>query len=102
MNIKSRIKIYTGKEVKDRTVIVGEPAALRALAKTLTTAANSPSGFDAINLYEPSGHDFEIVVVCDITEDEWQNMPAKSGDLSCIQIYDDLRTSLNKNKERVV
>ena len=102
MNVKSRIKIYTGKDIKDRTVIAGEPNALRALAKTLINTANSPSGFDAIRLYEGTGHDFEIVVTSDITEDEWQNMPAKSSDLACIQIYDDLRTSLNKNKERVV
>jgi hypothetical protein len=102
MNIKSRIKIYTGKEVKDRTVIVGEPAALRALAKTLTTAANSPSGFDYVNLYDGTGHDFEIFITTAVSEDEWQNMPAKSQDLDSVKIYDDLRTSLNKNKERVV
>ena len=102
MNVKSRIKIYTGKDIKDRTVIAGEPNALRALAKTLINTANSPSGFDAIRLYEGTGHDFEIVVTSDITEDEWQNMPNKADELGSVKVYDDLRTSLNKNKERVI
>jgi len=102
MNVKSRIKIYTGKDVKDRTVIAGEPNALRALAKTLINTANSPSRFDAIRLYEGTGHDFEIVVTSDITEDEWQNMPNKADELGSVKVYDDLRTSLNKNKERVI
>lgn len=102
MNIKSRLQLYPSKNFKDRAVIVGERAALRELAQTLLKAADSPSGFQSITLFKGNGHDYEILVTKNIDEQEWQDMPIESDNISSIKLYDEIRTSLNKNKERAV
>lgn len=98
MNIKSRIHIYPSKDIKDAAVIAGEPAALRALARTLQTAAASPTGFDSVNLYHGNGHDFEVMVTTAVNENEWQDMPKDPKEISTIKLYNELKESLNKNK----
>jgi hypothetical protein len=102
MNIKSRLQIYPSKDTKDRAVIVGEKQALKALAQTILQAADSPSGFQSITLFKGNGHDYQILVTKNIDEEEWQNMPTESDNIDSIKLYDEIRSSLNKNKERVV
>lgn len=102
MNIKSRLQIYPSKDTKDRAVIVGEKQALKALAQTILQAADSPSGFQSITLFKGNGHDYQILVTKNIDEEEWQDMPVESDNISSIKLYDEIRTSLNKNKERAV
>lgn len=94
--IKSRLQIYTGKDVKDPAYIVGERAALKELAQALIQAADSPAGFQTVNLYKGNGHDYEIFVTKNVKEEEWQDMPQQPDKLDFISEYDSLKKSLQK------
>lgn len=89
MNTLARLEIVASSDVKDRAYILGEPAALRALANTLTRAANGFLGLESVKLYKSNGHDYEIVVCADISETEWQNLP-KPTELVSIKTYDEM------------
>ena len=92
--IKSRLQIYTGKDVKDPAYIVGERAALKELAQALIQAADSPAGFQTLNLYKGNGHDYEIFVTKNVKEAEWQDMPNTAGKLEFVADYEELKKSL--------
>lgn len=94
MNYKSRLEIYTSKDIKGRAVIAGERKALRELANTLLQAAESPAGFHTVNLYKGNGHDYEILITKNITEEEWQDMPTRSESLVFVKDYDEMKASM--------
>lgn len=94
--MKSRLQIYSSKDVKDPAYIVGERAALKELAQALIQAADSPAGFQTVNLYKGTGHDYEIFVTKNIQEAEWQDMPAVADKLDFVNEYNSLRQSLQK------
>lgn len=96
MTVKSRLEIYASKDVKDRAVIIGERAALKELGRALIAAADSPAGFQTTNLYKGSGHDYEILVTKNISEEEWQDVPKDPSKLSFVSDYEDLKKSLVK------
>ena len=92
--IKSRLQIYTGKDIKDSAYIVGERAALKELAQALIQAADSPAGFQTVNLYKGNGHDYEIFVTKNVKEAEWQDMPSGAEKINFVSEYLDLKKSL--------
>ena len=92
--MKSRLQIYTSKDVKDPAYIVGERAALKELAQALIQAADSPAGFQTLNLYKGNGHDYEIFVTKNVKEAEWQDMPNTAGKLEFVADYEELKKSL--------
>lgn len=95
MNIKSRLEIYPSKDTRERAVIVGEPRALRELARALLQAADNPIGFHNIEIYKGTGHNYEVLVTRNISESEWQSMPAAADGLSFIAEYNDLQSEIS-------
>ena len=81
---------------KGRAVIIGERAALKELGRTLISAAESTVGFESINLYKGTGHDYEIFVTKNVSEEEWQNIPKDPTDLAVVSIYEDLVKDLER------
>jgi hypothetical protein len=92
--MKSRLQIYTSKDVKDPAYIVGERAALKELAQALIQAADSPAGFQTVTLYKGNGHDYEIFVTKNVKEAEWQDMPSTADKIDFVTEYLDLKNSL--------
>lgn len=104
MKSLSRVHLYTHKEPNGRAYIVAERSGLRALAKTLDKAASGAVGLEKIQVYSSDGHPYELMVVTDLSETEWQeiNVPydRKSNPklLESVQIYDSLHEELIKEK----
>jgi len=95
----SRVHLYPHKEPNGTAYIVAERRGLRALAKKLEQAADGAVGLETIILYGSDGHPYNLMIVTDITEDEWQNLPLpkdKNSDpstLDIVKIYNDLKTT---------
>lgn len=98
MTVKSRLEIQSDRDIKGRTLIIGERAALKELGRALLQAADSPAGFDFTRLYKGNGHDYEILITKNVNEDEWQNIPEDLNDINFIYEYDRLKKSLVKEK----
>jgi hypothetical protein len=96
--MKTRLHLYPHNGPKSRGYIVGEPAALRSLARHLDDVARGVVGFDVVRCYGSDGHEYELALVCDVSEDEWQNLPVpadKKSDpskLTIVKTFDDLRS----------
>ena len=94
--MKSRLHLYSHRGPKTRGYIVADPLALRGLAKALTAAASSAVGFETTTFYGSDGHEYELVIVCDVDEEEWQQLPLPSdktadpNKLTVVQVYNDL------------
>lgn len=89
LTAKARLHIQNHTEPKGRAIIVGERAALRALGTALTKASSSVIGLEQVELYTSDGHSYEILVSCDVAEEEWQALPCpydKKHDLTELQI----------------
>lgn len=74
-SILGRVHLHSHKEPQGCGHIVGDPAGLLALAKTLEKAARGLVGIESVKLYSSDGHAYEILVVADVSEQEWQDMP---------------------------
>ena len=98
MKTMSRLHLYPHKEPNGRAYIVAERRALRALAKKLEQTADGAVGLEEITFYSSDGHSYNLMIVTDVTEDEWQNLPLpkdKNNDPSCLEVvkvYTDLKT----------
>jgi len=98
--MKTRLHLHTNKGPKTRAYIVGEPQALRNLARAADAASRSAIGMETVTFYTSDGHEYELFITCDITEDEWQSTPVpsdKSADpskLKIVQIYDELKSKI--------
>lgn len=98
MKSMSRVHFYPHKEPNGTAYIVAERRGLRTLAKKLEQAADGAVGLETLTLYGSDGHPYTLMVVTDITEDEWQNMPlpaAKNSDpskLEIVKVYNDLKS----------
>jgi len=81
-----------------RAYIIGERDALRRLGETLIKASKSGVGLETIDLYTSDGHEYELIITREVSEDEWQNLPVpydKKHDptvLEIIQTYNELTT----------
>ena len=95
--MKSRIHLYPHNGPGSRGYIVAERSALRSLARHLEDAARGIVGFDTIRCYSSDGHEYELVIVCDVSEDEWQNLPVPGDQrsdpskLTVVETFDSLR-----------
>ena len=58
-----------------RAYIIGERDALRQLGEALIKTSKSVVGLDIIDLYTSDGHKYELVITCDVDENEWQELP---------------------------
>lgn len=95
--MKKRLHLYPHCGPQSRAYIVAEPGALRALAEAADNAARGVLGFETIKFYSSDGHEYELALVCDVTEDEWQDLPVPSDKnsnpdkLAIVQIFDELK-----------
>ena len=95
--MKSRLHLHGHSGPKTRAYIVAEPQALRALATAADRAARSVIGMETVSFYGSDGHEYELFIACDVTEDEWQAMPLptdKKSDpdkLAVVQLYDEIK-----------
>jgi len=99
MTPKARLHIHPHRGPNGTAYIVGEKAALRALADALKEAANGVVGLEKVSLYTSDGHSYDIVISSDIAEEEWQaTAPSydKSSDptkLKSIKLYEEFTKS---------
>lgn len=95
--MKSRIHLYPHTGPGTRGYIVAERSALKSLARHLEDAARGIVGFETVRCYGSDGHEYELVIVCDVSENEWQNLPGPSdktsdpGKLTVVKTFDELR-----------
>lgn len=100
MIVKSRLHLYQHNGPKGRGYIIGERAALRALSEALRKAADGALGSETVTVYGNDGHDYEIFITKDVSEQEWQVLD-RPETLTSIQTFDQIRQELNlKNREQ--
>lgn len=94
---KNRLHIYPHKEPNGTAYIVGESRGLKDLARKLEQAANGAVGLETLTLYGSDGHPYQMIIVCDVSEDEWQNLtPGKyPTDLETIKVYQSFRSDMS-------
>lgn len=98
MKTMSRVHLYPHKEPNGTAYIVAERRGLRALAKKLEQAADGAVGLETITLYGSDGHPYNLMIVTDITEDEWQNLPlpkennSNPASLEIVKVYNEMKT----------
>jgi hypothetical protein len=84
-------------EPNGRAFIIGEKQALKSLGEALIKASKSVIGLENIELYTSDGHKYEILITCDLAENEWQELPVpydKKHDpnkLEIIQTYNEFK-----------
>lgn len=94
--MKTRLHLHTNKGPKTRAFLVGEPQALRDLARAAEAAARSVIGMETVTFYTSDGHEYELFIVADVSEEEWQTLPvpydpkADPNKISTVAIYDEL------------
>jgi len=95
--MKTRLHLYPHTGPGGRAYIVGERSTFRSLARHLEDAARGAAGFDIVRCYGSDGHEYELALVCDVSEEEWQNLPVPGdkksdpGSLAIVQTFDELR-----------
>jgi hypothetical protein len=95
--MKSRVHLHSHSGPQTRAYIVAEPTALRALAQAADRAARSVIGMETIKFHGSDGHEYELFIACDVSEDEWQNLPcpyektSKPDNLAVIKLYDEIK-----------
>lgn len=100
MKTMSRLHLYTHKNPQGRAYIVGERKGLKALAKKLEMAADGLVGLEKLKIYSSDGHEYELMIITDITEEEWQNLSppyeknSNPADLDSVKIYDSIQAEL--------
>lgn len=98
-SVKARLHMHNHNEPNGRAFIIGEKAALKSLGDALIAASKSVIGLEKVQLYTSDGHAYEILIACDITEDEWQATPVPydkkhdPNNLGIIQTYNQLTNS---------
>jgi len=99
MQVKSRLHMHNHAEPNGRAYIVGEKQALRALGEALIKTSKSVIGLDTIELYTSDGHKYQVIIACDISEQEWQSLPVpynKKHDPSQLEIiksFDEIKSN---------
>lgn len=98
-NTRARLHMHLHTEPNGRAYIIGERAALRTLGESLVQASKSVLGLENLELYTSDGHKYEILITCDVTEDEWQTLPVPydrkhdPAQLEIIKTYNEFRKS---------
>lgn len=100
-SILATVHLHTHKEPNGRAYIVGDRQGLLALSKKLEQAAKGMTGLETIKLFSSDGHPYELMIVTDITEQEWQDIPvpySKLNDpdkLELVKLYDSMRSEIS-------
>jgi len=94
MIVKSRLHLYQHSGPKSRAYVVGERAALRALSDALRKAADGVLGFETITVYSKDGHDYELFITKDVSEEEWQTLERPEV-LSSVQVFDQIKNEID-------
>lgn len=95
--MKSRLHLHSHSGPQTRAYIVAEPQALRALALAADRAARSVTGMETVKFYSSDGHEYELFIACDVSEDEWQAMPgpyeksSRPNNLAVVKLYDEIK-----------
>jgi hypothetical protein len=78
------------------------------MAKKLMQAADGATGLETLTVYGSDGHAYELMVVSDITETEWQHLPlpteahADLAQIEIVKIYNELRQTLDQKNTQSV
>lgn len=94
-SILSRVHLHAHKEPKGNAYIIGDRQGLLELSKTIERAAKGFVGIESIKLFSSDGHDYEILVIADVSESEWQSMPVpydKKSDPSQLKLIKDFKS----------
>lgn len=97
--IKSRLHLHPHQGPGTRGYIVADSATLRSLARHLDDAARGLAGLETVRCYGSDGHEYELVIVCDVSEEEWQTLPLPSDSnsdpskLNIVKMFDELKRS---------
>jgi len=93
---KSRLHMQNHDQPNGRAYIIGERDALKQLGEALIKTSKSVVGLETIELYTSDGHKYELLITCDVDENEWQALPNpyhKDHDptvLSIVKTFDEL------------
>lgn len=102
MKSMSRLHLYPHQEPNDTAYIVADRKGLRDLAKKLTQAADSAVGLETITMHGSDGHAYTVMIVSDVSEDEWQALPlpknkhSDPASLEIVKTYKSLRQQLTQ------
>ena len=94
--MKTRLHLYPHSGPKTKAYIVGEQQAFRQLARAADAASKSVIGLESVTFYTSDGHEFELFLVSDVDEVEWQELEppyiknAKPDKLNIVKIYNEL------------
>lgn len=75
MKSMSRLHLHPHAAPNGTAYIVADRRGLRDLAKKLAQAADSAVGIDSITFHSSDGHEYKLLIVSDVSEEEWQAMP---------------------------
>jgi hypothetical protein len=106
MKTPARLHVYNAQGPRDTAYIVADRSGLRQLAEALKNAANSAVGMETLKLFAADGHAYEVMITCDIAEEEWQatELPyaVKSYVPSVRSINDYLAVKKELNDDRTI
>lgn len=104
MKTYARLHLYPHHEPHGRAYIVADPAALKALSEVCKIAYQSMTGIETAKYFGSDGHEYELTVVSDISEEEWQQLPLPginqqaARQLSIVKTFDELVGQLPKKE----
>lgn len=99
MIVKSRLHLYQHDGPKSRGYIIGEKQALRALSEALRKAADGVLGSETVTVYGNDGHDYEVFITRDVSEQEWQTLD-RPEKLTSIQTIDQIKQELEQRNRQ--
>ena len=99
MKPTGRLHIYPPTGPQTTGYIVADRQALRGLADAAKNAAAGGFGFETVKLYSSDGHEYELILTSNVSEEEWQNIQPQYATklvpkISTIQDYQELKKEL--------
>lgn len=96
---RGRLHMHNHNEPNGRAFIIGEKVALKTLGEALIKASKSVIGLENLELYTSDGHKYEILITCDVSEEEWQELPVPynkkhdPNNLEIVRTYKEFKNS---------
>jgi hypothetical protein len=102
MKPTGRLHIYPPTGPKTTGYIVADRQALRGLAEAAKNASAGGFGFETVKLYSSDGHEYELILTSDVSEDEWQDIQPQYSKstvpvVGTIQDYQELKQELTRS-----
>lgn len=102
MKPQARLQVYPPAGPRETGYIIGDRAGLRQLSQALKNAADNLAGVEFITLYSADGHAYDLLINCDVTEDEWQangaNYAKTQPKTQSIQDFQEIRAEVANKK----